>query len=103
MEVSSRSKKYASRGGMKLEGALADFSIDTAGRVCLDVGASTGGFTDCLLQQGAARLYAGDVNVDQLVWKLREDERGIRGERNARGRRRADYPDQVDHLVVDVQ
>src|SRR5260370_11249253 len=102
MEVSSRSKKYASRGGMKLEGALADFSIDTAGRVCLDVGASTGGFTDCLLQQGAARLYAVDVNVDQLAWKLRKDERVIRVERNARELRREDIPEQVDLVVVDV-
>jgi 23S rRNA (cytidine1920-2'-O)/16S rRNA (cytidine1409-2'-O)-methyltransferase len=102
IEVSSRSEKYASRGGMKLEGALADFSIETAGRVCLDVGASTGGFTDCLLQQGAARLYAVDVNVDQLAWKLRKDERVIRVERNARELRREDIPEQVDLVVVDV-
>ena len=102
IEISSRSEKYASRGGMKLEGALADFSIETAGRVCLDVGASTGGFTDCLLQQGAARLYAVDVNVDQLAWKLRKDERVIRVERNARELRREDIPEQVDLVVVDV-
>ncbi len=102
IEVSSRSEKYASRGGKKLEGALADFSIETAGRVCLDVGASTGGFTDCLLQQGAARLYAVDVNVDQLAWKLRKDERVIRVERNARELRREDIPEQVDLVVVDV-
>ena len=64
--VTSRARKYASRGGIKLEGALADFSIDPAGRICLDVGASTGGFTDCLLQKGASRVYTVDVNVDQL-------------------------------------
>ena len=102
IEVSSRSEKYASRGGMKLEGALADFSIETAGRVCLDVGASTGGFTDCLLQQGAARVYAVDVNMDQLAWKLRKDERVIRVERNARELRSEDIPERVDLIVVDV-
>src|SRR5260370_14562045 len=67
IEVSSRSEKYASRGGIKLEGALADFSVDPAGRVCLGVGSSTRGFTDCLLQQGAARLTAADGNPDQLT------------------------------------
>src|SRR5260370_12552756 len=102
MEGRTRSEKYASRGGMKLEGALADFSIETAGRVCLDVGASTGGFTDCLLQQGAARVYAVDVNVDQLAWKLRKDERVIRVERNARELRSEDIPERVDLIVVDV-
>jgi len=102
IEVSSRSGKYASRGGIKLEGALADFSVDPAGRVCLDVGSSTGGFTDCLLQQGAARVYAVDVNVDQLAWKLRQDERVIRVERNARELPSQDIPERVDLIVVDV-
>jgi 23S rRNA (cytidine1920-2'-O)/16S rRNA (cytidine1409-2'-O)-methyltransferase len=102
IEVSSRSEKYASRGGTKLEGALADFSIDPAGRVCLDVGASTGGFTDCLLQYGAARVYAVDVNVDQLAWKLRQDERVIRVKRNARDLSKEDIAEQVDFVVVDV-
>jgi 23S rRNA (cytidine1920-2'-O)/16S rRNA (cytidine1409-2'-O)-methyltransferase len=102
IEVSSRSEKYASRGGFKLEGALADFSMDVAGQVCLDVGASTGGFTDCLLQHGAARIYAVDVNVDQLAWKLRQDERVIRVERNARELRGEDIPERVDLVVVDV-
>src|ERR1017187_4089759 len=63
--VNSRGQKYASRGGLKLQGALEDFSIDPTGLVCLDVGSSTGGFTDCLLQRGASRVYAIDVNVDQ--------------------------------------
>src|SRR5882724_9328583 len=70
LRIVSRMQKYASRGGIKLEGALSDFSVDPAGLVCLDVGSSTGGFTDCLLQHGASRVYAVDVNVDQLAWKL---------------------------------
>src|SRR5277367_2462104 len=84
ISLNSRAQKYASRGGVKLEGALEDFSIDVSGRVCLDVGSSTGGFTDCLLQHGAARVYAVDVNIDQLAWELQQDPRVIRIERNAR-------------------
>jgi 23S rRNA (cytidine1920-2'-O)/16S rRNA (cytidine1409-2'-O)-methyltransferase len=102
IEVSSRSEKYASRAGVKLEGALADFAIDITGRICLDVGASTGGFTDCLLQRGAERVYSVDVNVDQLAWKLRQDERVIRVERNARELRAEDIPEPIDLVVVDV-
>jgi 23S rRNA (cytidine1920-2'-O)/16S rRNA (cytidine1409-2'-O)-methyltransferase len=102
IEVTSRTEKYASRGGVKLEGALADFSIDPTGRVCLDVGSSTGGFTDCLLQHGAARVYALDVNVDQLAWKLRQDKRVISIERNARELRRDNIPEPVDLTVIDV-
>jgi 23S rRNA (cytidine1920-2'-O)/16S rRNA (cytidine1409-2'-O)-methyltransferase len=102
IDVNSRSEKYASRGGFKLEGALADFSIDVAGQVCLDVGASTGGFTDCLLQFGAARVYAVDVNVDQLAWKLRQDKRVIRVQRNARELRDEDVSEPVDFVAIDV-
>src|SRR5258708_8485277 len=102
IEVNSRTEKYASRGGVKLEGALADFSIDPTGRVCLDVGSSTGGFTDCLLQHGAARVYALDVNVDQLAWKLRQDKRVISIERNARELRRDNIPQPADLTVIDV-
>jgi 23S rRNA (cytidine1920-2'-O)/16S rRNA (cytidine1409-2'-O)-methyltransferase len=102
IEVFSRSLKYASRGGIKLEGALADFSIDPMGRVCLDVGASTGGFTDCLLQKGAARVYAVDVNVDQLAWKLQQDDRVVRIKRNARELLNEDIPEAVDLVVADV-
>jgi len=102
IEVSSRSEKYASRGGFKLEGALEDFAIEPAGRLCLDVGASTGGFTDCLLQQGAARVYAVDVSIGQMAWKLRQDARVIRVERNARELRVEHIPQQVDLVVVDV-
>lgn len=67
--------RYASRGGLKLEAALEAFEFDCAGRIVIDVGASTGGFTDCVLQHGAARVYAVDVGYGQLAWKLREDPR----------------------------
>ncbi len=67
--------KYVSRGGLKLEGALEHFRVDPKGKVCLDIGASTGGFVDCLLQHGAARAYAVDVGTNQLDWKLRQDPR----------------------------
>ena len=100
--LASRSPKYVSRGGLKLEGALADFSVDPYGKVCLDVGSSTGGFTDCLLQHGAARVYAVDVNVDQLDWKLRQDSRVITIERNARELLAEDIGEPVDLVVIDV-
>jgi 23S rRNA (cytidine1920-2'-O)/16S rRNA (cytidine1409-2'-O)-methyltransferase len=102
IEISSRLQRYASRGGLKLEGALADFSISLAKFVCLDLGSSTGGFADCLLQHGAARVYAVDVNVDQLAWKLQQDARVIRIERNARELQPADIPEPVDLVVADV-
>lgn len=102
VEVHSRLQKYASRGGFKLEGALEDFHVAAAGRICLDIGSSTGGFTDCLLQQGAARVYAVDVNTDQLAWKLHEDERVIRIKRNARELTVVDVPEGVDLVVADV-
>ncbi|HEX9776573.1 MAG TPA: TlyA family RNA methyltransferase [Geopsychrobacteraceae bacterium] len=72
---------YVSRGGLKLEKALRHFPVDPTGRVAIDVGASTGGFTDCLLQHGAARVFAVDVGYGQLAWKLREDERVVNLER----------------------
>ena len=100
--VSIRSPKFASRAGRKLEGALDDFSIDAAGQVCLDIGASTGGFTDCLLQRGAARVYAVDVNIGQLAWKLQQDPRVIKLERNARELPAADIAEPVDLAVIDV-
>lgn len=75
IEVDGPEHAYVSRGGVKLEGALDDLSVDPAGRVCVDVGASTGGFTDCLLQRGAALVHAVDVGYGQLAWKLRTDER----------------------------
>lgn len=102
LEVNSREQKYASRGGFKLEGALRDFHLDPTGRVCLDVGSSTGGFTDCLLQNGAVRVYAVDVTVDQIAWKLRQDHRVVRVERNARELSPNDVPEPVDLITVDV-
>ena len=102
IEINSRASKFVSRGGLKLEGALQDFSIDPTSRACMDVGASTGGFTDCLLQRGAARVYAVDVNLDQLAWKLRNDPRVIRVARNARALRTTDVPEPIDLLAIDV-
>lgn len=102
LEVIDRTQKYASRGGVKLEGALADFCVEPAGRVCVDIGSSTGGFTDCLLQKGAVRVYAIDVNVDQMAWKLQKDERVVRIKRNARGLRWEDLSELVDLGVADV-
>jgi 23S rRNA (cytidine1920-2'-O)/16S rRNA (cytidine1409-2'-O)-methyltransferase len=102
IEVHSRQQKYASRGGTKLEGALEDFRITPVEKICLDLGASTGGFTDCLLQNGAARIYAVDVNTDQLAWKLRGEPRVTRIEINARELLARDLPEAVDLVVVDV-
>ena len=102
ISVTSRAQKFVSRGGIKLEGALEDFSVNPKGRVCLDVGCSTGGFTDCLLQHGAARVYGVDVNVEQLDWKLRQDPRVIRIERNARGLRLEDLPEAAGIVAIDV-
>jgi 23S rRNA (cytidine1920-2'-O)/16S rRNA (cytidine1409-2'-O)-methyltransferase len=102
IEVKSRQLKYASRGGLKLEGAVEDFSINPAGLICLDVGSSTGGFTDCLLHLGAARVYAVDVNLAQLAWKLQRDPRVTAVERNARELNSTDVPEQVDLVVADV-
>ena len=102
LEVKSRQLKYASRGGLKLEGALEDFAINPTGLVCLDVGSSTGGFTDCLLQHGAPRVYAVDVNVAQLDWKLQRDPRVVVIERNARDLNPIDISEPIDLVVADV-
>lgn len=94
---------YVSRGGLKLEKALDAFAIDPSGEVALDVGASTGGFTDCLLQRGARRVYAVDVGYGQLAWKLRQDPRVVVIERtNARYLSRAQVPEAVDLASIDV-
>jgi 23S rRNA (cytidine1920-2'-O)/16S rRNA (cytidine1409-2'-O)-methyltransferase len=94
---------YVSRGGVKLAAALDHFGIDPAGKTCLDVGASTGGFTDCLLQRGAARVYAVDVGHGQLDAKLRADPRVVVREKvNARALSGADVPEKVEIAVVDV-
>jgi len=102
IEVTSRAQKFVSRGGVKLEGALADFKIDPQGRICLDIGSSTGGFTDCLLRYGAARVYAVDVTMEQLHWKLRQDPRVVRIERNARELDGGELPQKAGVVVIDV-
>jgi 23S rRNA (cytidine1920-2'-O)/16S rRNA (cytidine1409-2'-O)-methyltransferase len=102
VELNSRARKYASRGGIKLQGALEDFAIKVQGRVCLDVGSSTGGFTDCLLQNGAQSVYAVDVNIEQLAWELQKDARVVRVERNARELRPEDLAGAADLVVMDV-
>jgi len=94
---------FASRGGLKLEHALEQFKIDVEGKVALDIGASTGGFTDCLLQKGATKVYAVDVGYGQLDWKLRNDDRVICLDRtNARNLKREDLGDDPQLVVVDV-
>ena len=102
IEIIGETLRYASRGGVKLEGALDDFGISPQGKICLDVGSSTGGFTDCLLQQGASRVYAVDVSADQLDWKLRKDPRVVAIERNARYLQARDIPEQTALITMDV-
>ena len=96
-------ERYVGRGGFKLEAALAHFTIDPTGLTCLDIGASTGGFTDCLLQHGAAKVWAIDVGHSQLDWRIRSDVRVIVREKlNARHLTRADIPDPIALAVADV-
>jgi 23S rRNA (cytidine1920-2'-O)/16S rRNA (cytidine1409-2'-O)-methyltransferase len=102
LEVAGSRLRYASRGGLKLEGALEEFGVSVAGKTCLDVGSSTGGFTDCLLQHGARRVYAVDVSIDQLAWKLQQDSRVARIERNARYLRPEDLGEPADVVTLDV-
>ncbi len=95
--------KYVGRGGLKLEKALAEFHICSSKYVCLDVGASTGGFTDCLLQHGAKRVVAIDVGTNQLVWTLRNDTRvEVRENVNARYLKPEDFTEKFDMIVMDV-
>lgn len=94
---------YVSRGGQKLEGALKAFGIDPSGRVVVDVGASTGGFTDCVLQKGAQKVYAVDVGYGQLAWKLQKDPRVVSLERrNIRYLRREEVQEEADLILVDA-
>jgi 23S rRNA (cytidine1920-2'-O)/16S rRNA (cytidine1409-2'-O)-methyltransferase len=104
VEIHLKSKpKYVGRGGLKLEKALDTFSIDPAGLTALDAGASTGGFTDCLLQRGASRVYAYDVGKNQLAWKLRNDPRVVSQEGiNIRHMVPGDIAEPVDLVVIDV-
>lgn len=102
IEVSGSAAKYASRGGLKLEGALEDFAIEVGGKICMDVGASTGGFTDCLLQHGATRVYAVDVTPQQIAWRLAQDPRVTQIKANARALRPEQIAGRVDLVTVDV-
>jgi 23S rRNA (cytidine1920-2'-O)/16S rRNA (cytidine1409-2'-O)-methyltransferase len=77
IRIKGESLRYASRGGLKLEAALREFDVDPSGKTCIDAGASTGGFTDCLLQHGAARVWAVDVGHNQLAWRIRQDQRVV--------------------------
>ena len=95
--------KYVGRGGLKLEKALEEFQISPKDFICLDVGASTGGFTDCLLQSGAKKVVCVDVGTNQLVWKLRRDERvEARENVNARHLKPEDFDEKFDLIVMDV-
>ena len=103
IEVRGKTLKYVSRGGLKLEKAMQTFPIDLNGAISMDCGASTGGFSDCMLQNGAVKVYAVDVGYGQLDWKLRSDERVICMERtNARYLTREQIPDPLDFVSIDV-
>ena len=102
IELTGGALPFASRAGEKLAGALGDFAVNPSGLVCLDVGSSTGGFTDCLLQRGAARVYAVDVTSSQLAWKLRQDARVVPIQKNARYLLPADLPEPVQFVTADL-
>jgi 23S rRNA (cytidine1920-2'-O)/16S rRNA (cytidine1409-2'-O)-methyltransferase len=102
IEISGEAQRYSSRGGLKLEGTLEDFGVTPQDKTCLDVGSSTGGFTDCLLQHGARRVYAVDVTINQLDWKLQKDPRVVTIERNARYLKPDDVSERVDLVTMDV-
>jgi 23S rRNA (cytidine1920-2'-O)/16S rRNA (cytidine1409-2'-O)-methyltransferase len=102
-DADNPASRYFGRGGVKLEAALREFQIDARGFVCLDVGASTGGFTHCLLQHGATRVFAIDVGHNQIDWRLRQDSRvEVREGVNARYLQPDNFPTQFDLIVVDV-
>ncbi len=103
LELRGKPHPWVSRGGIKLKHALDHFGLDATGRVCLDIGASTGGFTDVLLQHGAAKVYAVDVGEGQLDWRLRKDERVVVLEKtNARHLSAEQVPEAVDAVVCDA-
>ena len=102
IELAGEVMPYASRGGLKLEGALQDFGISPLELTCLDIGSSTGGFTDCLLQRGARRVFAVDVNTRQIAWKLRQDPLVVLVEKNARYLKPGDIAEPAEVVVVDV-
>lgn len=103
IEVRGNTLKYVSRGGLKLEKAMANFEVSIDGKICMDVGASTGGFTDCMLQNGAVKVYSIDVGHGQLAWKLRQDEIVVCMEKtNIRYVTNEDIPDLIDFSSIDV-
>lgn len=103
IEVRGNTLKYVSRGGLKLEKAMANFDVTLDGKVCMDVGSSTGGFTDCMLQNGAVKVYAVDVGHGQLAWKLRNDERVVCMEKtNIRYVTPQDIEDKIQFSSIDV-
>lgn len=103
IEIKGNTLKYVSRGGLKLEKAMTHFGITLDGKVCMDIGASTGGFTDCMLQNGASKVYAVDVGYGQFAWKLRQDERVVCMEKtNIRYVTPEDIADRLDFASVDV-
>ena len=103
MEVRGKGLQYVSRGGLKLEKAMKQFGLTLTGKVCMDVGASTGGFTDCMLQNGAVKVYSVDVGYGQLAWSLRTDPRVVNLERtNARYLTREQIPEEIGFFSVDV-
>lgn len=103
IEVRGNTLPYVSRGGLKLEKAMECFGIDVKGRICMDVGASTGGFTDCMLQNGAVKVYSVDVGHGQLAWSLRQDERVVCMEKtNIRYVVPEDIPDKIEFASIDV-
>ncbi len=103
IEVRGSTLKYVSRGGLKLEKAVSAFGLSLDGKICMDIGASTGGFTDCMLQNGAKKVYSIDVGYGQLAWKLRSDERVVNLERtNFRYVTHDNIPDEPDFASVDV-
>ena len=103
IEVRGSTLKYVSRGGLKLEKAMELYGFKLDSKICMDVGASTGGFTDCMLQKGATKVYSIDVGYGQLAWKLRQDERVVNLERtNVRYITNEQVPDTVDFVSIDV-
>ena len=103
LEIRGQALRYVSRGGLKLEKAMENFDVTLAGKICMDVGSSTGGFTDCMLQNGAVKVYAVDVGHGQLAWKLRNDERVVCMEKtNIRYVTPEDVADKINFSSIDV-
>ena len=103
IEVKGQAMKYVSRGGYKLEKAIEEYGVSVDGKICMDVGSSTGGFTDCMLQNGATKVYAVDVGTNQLAWKLRTDERVVSMEKtNIRYLTPEEIEDSIEFASIDV-